>query len=215
MGGFGSGRTAGRAKADSCCSLDVNRLQRAGCLAEGRSASWQWSRGGEPAGSIGMQAHRDHLVLSYRWRSAGEWEDMKETVRLVRVQCRYGGTRPYFECPGVVGGRACVRRVAKLYASGRYFLCRHCYRLAYGSQSEGRWDRLMRRANKIRTRLGGSPGTATPFPERPKGMWRRTYERLRRRGLEAQMRADEAFVVTAQKLLARVQRPKQRKGFWG
>lgn len=215
MGGFGSGRTGGKAKADSCCSLDVNRLQRGGCLVEGWSGNWQWSRGGQPAGSIVIQTHGGHLVLSYRSRSGGEWEDVKETVRLVPIPCRYGGTRMYFECPGVVGGSACARRVAKLYASGGYFLCRHCYRLAYYSQSEDRWDRLMRRANKIRARLGGAPGTATPFPARPKGMWHRTYERLRRRGLEAQMRADEAFVETAQKLLARVHRPKQRKGFWG
>jgi hypothetical protein len=38
-----------------------------------------------------------------------------------------------------MSGVACGKRVAKLYALGRYFLCRHCYRLAYDSQSEGAW----------------------------------------------------------------------------
>jgi hypothetical protein len=97
-----------------------------------------------------------------------------ETVRIVRVPCRSGGARPYFICPGVVNGVACRRRVAKLYGPGRYFLCRHCYRLAQASQSEGRWDRPLHRANKIRQRLGGEPGMDAPFPDRPKGMWRRT-----------------------------------------
>jgi hypothetical protein len=73
--------------------------------------------------------------------------------------------RPYFICPGVVSGVGCGRRVAKLHGPGRYFLCRHCYRLAYASQSEGGWDRALRRANKIRQCLGGDPGSETkPTP---------------------------------------------------
>jgi hypothetical protein len=57
----------------------------------------------------------------------GEWEEVNETIDIVRVPCRYGGTRPYFICPGVVNGIACGRRVAKLYGPRRYFLCRHCF----------------------------------------------------------------------------------------
>ena len=84
-------------------------------------------------------------------------------MHIACVPCRFGGTRPYFMCPGVVNGVTCGRRVAKLLASGRYFLCRHCYRLAYDSQSESAWGRALRRANKIRMRLGGDPGVAAPF----------------------------------------------------
>ena len=54
-------------------------------------------------------------------------------------------------------GVACRRRVGKLYGAGRYFLCRHCYRLAHASQHEDEWGRALRRANKIRRRLGGEP----------------------------------------------------------
>jgi len=79
-------------------------------------------------------------------------------------------------CLGTLPLRRVPRR-DKLHGPGRYFLCRHCYRLAQASQSENVWDRLLRRANKIRHRLGGDAGMASPL-RKPKGMWRRTYERL-------------------------------------
>ena len=216
MGGFGSGRPggSGRDTVESCRSLDVNRLHRAGCLAPGWFGGWQWTRDGEQVAWITLRAEADRVVLSYRWRIAGgAWRDVREPVPIVRVPCRFGGGRPYFLCPGVVNGVACGRRVAKLYGPGRYFLCRHCYRLAHASQREGAWDRALRRADRIRRRLGGDPGMASPFPGRPKGMWRRTYERLRDAAFEAEMLADEAFAVRAERLLARFDRAKRRKGF--
>src|SRR5271166_3048642 len=171
MGGFGSGRLtgSGRDKVEACRSIDVNRLHREGCLCAGSMASCQWTRNGEKVASIDLRAEHDRLHLTYRVRiGGGEWEDVNETVRIVRMPCRFGGARPYFVCPGVVNGTACGRRVAKLHGPGRYFLCRHCYRLAHASQSEDAQRRSVRRANKIRQRLGGNAGMASPFPPKPK-----------------------------------------------
>jgi hypothetical protein len=216
MGGFGSGRPSGsgRDKVESCRSIDVNRLHKAGCLRAGWAAGWQWTCDGEKVASINLRAEADRLHLSYRVRvSGGDWEDVAETVGIVRAPCRFGGSRSYFICPGVVNGISCGRRVAKLHGPGRYFLCRHCYRLSHASQSEGAWDRRLRRANKIRQRLGGDRGMAAPFPPKPRGMWRRTYERLREQAFEAEMRAEEAFAIRAERLLARIEKPKHKRRF--
>ena len=103
----------------------------------------------------------------------------------------------------MVTGISCGRRVTKLHGAGRYFLC-----AIATSQSEGEWDRALRRANKIRQRLGGDPGMAAPFPEKPKGMWQRTFEHLWNKAFDAEMAADEAFVLEAERLLARIVQPK-------
>ncbi len=71
------------------------------------------------------------------------------------------------------------------YGPGKYFLCRHCYDLRYESQRENKTYGALRRARKIRERLGGS--MMEPFPERPKGMHHDTYMRLFWEYHEAQM----------------------------
>ncbi len=94
----------------------------------------------------------------------------------------------------MVNGKHCGRTVAKLYG-GRLFLCRHCHNLSYYSQSEEPRDRHLRKANKKRMALGGEPGTDEWLPERPKGMWHRTYEREIGAILEAERLSDAYFWV--------------------
>ena len=217
MGGIGSGRPWGLARdtVESCRSNDVNRLHREGCLRSGRWGGWQRSRDVKKVASINLRAEEDRLHLSYRVRIAGgEWDEVEESHRIVRVRCRFGGARPFFICPGVVNGIPCGQRVAKLHGPGRYFLCRYCYRLAHVSQSEGTWDRALRQANKICMLLGGEPGMAAPFPSRPKGMWRRTYERLREQAYGAERFADDPFLIRAENLLNRIDNTIRKGTFW-
>ncbi len=217
MGGLGSGRPSGsgRSPVEACRSLDVNKLERAGNLRPGRSGGWQWTEDGQQVASIYLRAEDGHIRLQYRIRIRGnDWEDIDEPVLIVRVPCRLGGSRPYFICPGVVNDVRCRRRAVKLHGAGRYFLCRKCYRLAYASQSEDVLDRTRRRANKIRRRLGGEPGWLSRFPDKPKGMWNRTYERLRDAVIDFDMRADGIFEVQAGRLLARIEGKSGKGSFW-
>ncbi len=99
------------------------------------------------------------------------------------MPCNFGDERLWFICPGA----GCGQRVAVLYGPGKYFLCRHCYDLRYESQREDKKDRALRKAQKIRMRLGGSANMLEPFPERPKGMHYDTYMRLFLEHHEAEM----------------------------
>lgn len=215
MGGLGSGRRggSGRTTVEACRLIDVNRLRKKGCLRAGWCGAWTWTRDGEQVASITLHAEAGRLHLAYRVRAGGgEWQDVGETVPVVRVPCPFGGTKPLFTCPGAVRGIPCGRRVAKLYLAGRYFLCRHCHGLAYESQNARRWHRALRRASKTRERLGGDGTLAAPLPDKPKGMWWRTYRRLCERAVEAEVRVDEMFVVETAPLFRRADRLSGKSG---
>jgi hypothetical protein len=203
MGGYGSGRTGHKRKVGQCLSLEVNQLHRENCLQLGRRGHRVWSRNGIETGRIGYHTDERGLNLSYRFRQhSDDWESVSQTLPIIRVDCNYGGTRPFFRCSGVVNGRHCARRVGKVFLGSRYFLCRHCYRLAYASQSEERYDRMLRRANKLRVALGGEAGTANWIAPKPKGMWHRTYERKKFEISWCENQADLMFIGKHSHLLS-------------
>ena len=74
-----------------------------------------------------------------------------------------------------------------LYLAGELFVCRRCYGLAYASQQGAPLFCNLRRSQRIRMRLGGNPHPFEAFPERPRGMHRRTYLRLREQAEAAEM----------------------------
>ena len=199
MGGWGSGRRSGfgREKVGDCCAIDINSLRKKGQLRAGWAGQLRWSDVYGQIVAVDLRADADRIHLSFGvhtdLRDRINRESIVRTVRIVRMPCRYGGSRPYFICPGINNGKTCSRRVAKLYMAGKHFLCRHCADLRYQSQSEGGLYRLLRRANKIRVRLGGEPGLGSDFPLKPRGMWWRSYEKLYAECHHAEKQAKQAI----------------------
>ena len=121
MGGYGSGRSGPKQKAEHRKSPDVNRLHREGCLRPGRLGKWIWPRNDEEVGRLGYKAEEGRYVLDFRVRvSGGVWEPIKQTIHHTHADSNFGSKRPYFRCPGVAIGRHCGRRVGKLVSGVRY-----------------------------------------------------------------------------------------------
>ena len=180
MGGLGSGRRryssrSGRRTAGESLPLDVREIYRAGHLVPGTYESLHWYRRGhgesmeaakKRGAGISYFAQEDGVTLRYVYRG----DKVSQTVRVEWTKCHYGGGRAWWRCPN------CSRRVAVLYAPGKFFACRHCYGLCYDSQREARDARGMRAARKIRERLGQDDGGHLQAPpDKPKGMHWRTY----------------------------------------
>jgi hypothetical protein len=178
MGGSGSGRRwrfGSKDTTETYRAIDVRRWKRDGFLSPGCAFSWKWSRHGEVIASINVRAEPDRVILDYRQRDhGGEWQAENYPVNLTTTPCHIGGERPWFLCPA----RGCGQRIAVIYGGG-IFACRKCHQLAYPSQSEDPADRAVRRADRLRARLGWPSGVLEGAGwGKPRGMHWRTYERL-------------------------------------
>ena len=172
MGGHGSGLALGetaRGTTEAAKRIEVSYLYRRGMLEPGARSSLRWTLRGRPTGDIRLRAETDALVLGYRYGD----EPLSYRVELERTPCHFGGSRTWLRCPAA----GCGRRVGILYG-GRVFVCRTCADLAYPSTREGTMDLHARRADRIRARLGWTPGVFNGPGARPKGMHERTYWRL-------------------------------------
>ena len=165
----------GRPICERRSSVDIRALRRRCSLFPGLTFSQDFT------GSVSIVTEHDALMLIYSVQRPGttELRPARQRVAITWTDCALGGRRPWFRC-------ACGRRVAILYASRALYKCRQCCGLAYASQSEGPCDRNRRRIQKIRMRLGGGRSVLDPFPEKPRGMHWRTYDRLRAQATTAE-----------------------------
>jgi hypothetical protein len=157
-----------------CFSLDIRFFKKHGYLENGNvvygDVNHRFRNSGRTLSTSIKAFNGKKLLLGYKING----EELAYKVPIVYSECNYGGQRPWFRCPNT----RCDRRVGMLFLRGKYYLCRHCHQLAYETQNMSGPFRLLEQAQNIRERLGGSRSTFERFPERPKGMHRKTYLKL-------------------------------------
>jgi hypothetical protein len=150
--------------------LDIREVRRKGFLTDRRveiGPSIRWPK----IARVTIERYRIQLNF---WRQA-----TTQYVRVSWTKVHLGGARPWMHCTH------CEKRVAKLYAGLGGYFCRACVgNPPYASQRLSAQGRAHFKACKLRLLLNGEAQLSRPFPERPRHMHRRTYEGLRREGID-------------------------------
>ena len=175
---FGAGRPSSKPKHEDCLRLDVRWMARTRRLTPNCSGVLTWHRGDKETGNAGFRVENNALWLL----CAVNGKPADQRIAIERTPCNYGGTRPWFACPG------CGKRVAVLYLRASSFRCRDCSRVAYRSQSEDALGRSWLKQQKAEAKLG--KGLA-----RPKGMHEATAQRLRSIIIDCEMEREDALAV--------------------
>lgn len=123
---------------------------------------------------ISIKSYKDRLgqhakAISMNYQFNGK--PYAYDVGITTSSCHYGNYRYWFICPH------CSKRVGVLYCAGLY-VCRHCIKANYATQLMQPLDKLFRKVAKIRHRLQWQQGIAYGHGVKPKGMHRKTYDRL-------------------------------------
>lgn len=180
MGGYNSGRWGGRPTVEAGLTVSLPMVMGRGWVRDGDAGhgSLHWSRNGERFASIGhsfdmREPESAWLKLSYTWAPAGgEARRVEQHIQLTYTVPHYGGRRWWMLCPFT------GRRVAKLHLppGGGKFGSREAWRLGYRSQRIAHRDRPFEKLFRLQCKLASHEGFEAGLI-RPKGMWRRTYER--------------------------------------
>jgi hypothetical protein len=157
----------------SADSLDVRELKRWGLLQDDRMVS---------RGSIRWPAVSRIVGSRYWLELEFDRRDSMQRVRVSWTRCHLGGWRPWMHCP------YCEKRVAKLLKGMGGYCCRACIgNPLYACQTKSSHGRRHFGICKIRLQLNGYASLLEPFPERPRGMHRKRYERMKARALSLEM----------------------------
>jgi hypothetical protein len=160
-------------------SIDIRLLAPWLTEAQGRYIPWNWSCDGRPTGTAYI--FPEWQAIRIVWRSGRSDQGVaQERVHLSWTDCHFGGRRPWFSCP------RCHAGAALIYTTGSRFLCRRCCRLNYASQQEDAQGRQARIISNVRRQLGGTENLLDPYPAKPRGMHRRTYESLVSKAIAAE-----------------------------
>lgn len=128
-------------------------------------------------------------VITMRYDENGKpVTTFRSCIQLIETKPHLGGHRTWFVCPH------CRRRAAVLYFSSGKWACQKSLRLVYPSQSEKLITRVLRRIEKLEDQLD-------PNWARPKGMRRKTHEKIIEKIEIAEERRQRLFIEGAKRLL--------------
>jgi hypothetical protein len=148
------------------------------------------------------------LVLTIRVTTGERWGTMdlehgtqRQSLHLEGLPCPYGGVRWFALCPRT------SRRVLTLWQppGSPIFASRHTWprQVAYATQFEDAAGRAWSAKRRVARRLGSTDANDYDLRRRPRGMRRRTYDRLAARYWEAEDRLDDAICGSLARLLRR------------
>lgn len=192
MGGIGSGRSCWRSKnfVEETRFITSKWIKSHFQTLQKQPLQVNWHQGKESLGSarVSLLDH-NHLCVQYKYRHSCEedWSTVTEFIFLQLTACRYGGERLWFICP------KCGKRTVIIYVD-TVAACRDCLGLRYQSEYEDDISRLQSKTQKIFDRIGHDY-------VRPKGMHRKTYERLLSKANELQISQDRLIEAKFRKLV--------------
>jgi hypothetical protein len=171
MGGFNSGRPRTRVMVEDCLPLDASVLRRLDCFKKRsfRRERLTWFCGGRVSARGWIEVV---LFPKQRPRSVITMDELPpQTIRLTSTRPNHGGKRFWFLCP--ITRRRC--RTLYLKPGANCFVSREAAHIAYRSNRLGPADRVRWRAEQLRDSLPGAKYAY--YPQRPKGMHRKTYDK--------------------------------------
>lgn len=118
--------------------MSISDLRQQGILWGAREVVITWPNVAAGLRLKSADKHADDPRITITYHLPANRSPVSYSVTLAPTDCYFGGQRWWFLCPLSIGGRACNRRVGKLYFGYGYFGCRHCLRLAYGKRNENR-----------------------------------------------------------------------------
>jgi len=158
MGGSGSGRHYRwdkKSETTDYLSLPISKLKQAKFLKQYSysEGTWRWLVNGKEVGAVGCKVHINEFdaYVRFKYFNKSQNKDYDYKVYLSSTDLHLGGKRWWFQCPL----KGCFKRVSILYLANM-LACRHCLNLAYPSQNEAPHYRILSKAQKKHSELGGS-----------------------------------------------------------
>ena len=158
---------------DDIAWLDADYMAGWHAFVSGHRETIDFDNDDLPKLAFEMDEFQQRFSVYYFWpdERGGFPTPIRSTVSLDQRPCRFGGTRAFFVAP------CCGRRTLRLAVLKAGLLCGECGSVTWGSRREHELDRLIRKGNKIATRLGCEAWHVEPM-RRPKHMRRETFATL-------------------------------------